>query len=509
MDANFQGDCVITYDKQTTGAELAAERRATPAQDHHLVAILPRGEAIRNFVYSGALDQIAENVKVTVLSVMPNDEIRGVLESRYGAAYELPQVPERRLVGTVREILDTAHGRWLWSEAAQSRWQVRDLESRRTPALRLKRAAKKAISCSFAHRPGLRLLSLVERSCSKWLSTADNIVDLLRGLNPTLVFNASHIHSGIAVQTVQAAQWLGIPTATFLFSWDNLTSQGRIIPSYDHYLVWSDRIKQDLLDIYPGVIRPEQVFVTGTPQFDFHFRPEFWWSREEFCSRVGADPARPIVLYSTGMANPMLGEPRIVEGIAGMLREMPHPTPQLLVRVYPKDRTGRFDDLKHRCPDVLFPVVPWEPSWLTPLPGDTQLLTNTLRHSDVGINVASTISLELCMLERPVINVAYNPPGIDIHPFDYRRFYEFDHYKPVAQSGAVMLAHSEDAMKGLIQKALAAPSLSVDRQRDLIGRMFGTTLDGRSSHRVAECLQMLASRTHAASSTARRDRVAG
>jgi hypothetical protein len=456
----------------------------------HLLAILPRGEAIRNFVYSGALDQIAENVKVTVLSVMPNAEIRNVLETRYGRAYELPHIPERRVVGTVRELLDTAHGRWLWSEAARSRWEVRDVESRRTPALRLKRVAKKAISYSFANRPGLRLLSLVERSCSKWLSTADELVDLVRRLEPTLVFNASHVHSAIAVQAVQAAQWLGIPTATFIFSWDNLTSQGRIIPAYDHYLVWNERIRKDLLNIYQATIRAEQVFVTGTPQFDFHFRPEFWWTRKEFCSRIGADSARPIVLYSTGMANPMLGEPRIVEHIAQMLRDMPQ-RPQLLVRVYPKDRTGRFDDLRQRYPEVLFPAVPWEPSWLTPLPGDTHLLTNTLRHADVGINVASTISLELCMLGRPVINVAYNPTGIDIYPYDYRRFYEFDHYKPVAESGAVMLARSEDDMPGLIERALASPDERQSQQRALIERMFGATLDGRSADRVAKCLLRL------------------
>ena len=96
-------------------------------------------------------------------------------------------------------------------------------------------------------------------------------------------------------------------------------------------------------------------------------------------------------------------------------------SPQLLVRVYPKDRTGRFDDIKRRYPDVLFPKVAWEPNWLTPMPDDTCMLTNTLRHAAVGINVASTVSLELCMFRKPVINVAYNPPGIDIYPFDYRR----------------------------------------------------------------------------------------
>src|SRR5262249_41794127 len=144
---------------------------------------------------------------------------------------------------------------------------------------------------------------------------------LFQELKPALVFNGSHVHSRVATQVVHAARRVGIPTATFIFSWDNLTSQGRIVPPYDHYLVWNNEIREQLLQIYRAV-RPEQISVTGTPQFDFHFRPQFHWSREEFCTRVGADPARPIVLYSTGMANHMPGEPRIVEGIADMLAEM-------------------------------------------------------------------------------------------------------------------------------------------------------------------------------------------
>ena len=65
-----------------------------------------------------------------------------------------------------------------------------------------------------------------------------------------------------------------------------------------------DDIRRQLLGIYPHV-KADQVFATGTPQFDFHFRREFHWTREEFCERIGADPHRPIVLYTTGMPNHM------------------------------------------------------------------------------------------------------------------------------------------------------------------------------------------------------------
>ena len=67
-------------------------------------------------------------------------------------------------------------------------------------------------------------------------------------------------------------------------------------------VVWNAQLRDQLVAIYDEV-SPAQVTVTGTPQFDFHFRREFHWTRAEFCRRVGADPTRPLVLYSTGMAN--------------------------------------------------------------------------------------------------------------------------------------------------------------------------------------------------------------
>jgi hypothetical protein len=472
--------------------QFKSDTRESPKRDRpHVVAILPRGEAIRNFVYTGTLDEVARDAEVTLLSVMPGGDVQDLLCTRFRRVIPLRDLAESRIVGSIREMLDMTHGRWLWSKAAQERWRLRDLEAT-TPGRRLKRWAKKFACYPFTSSTGLRVLSRIERASSRQLRTSDEYVQLFRELKPSLVFNGSHVHSRIAIQAVQAAQWLRIPTAAFIFSWDNLTSQGRIIPLYDYYLVWNEQIRDQLLQIYSS-IRPEQVIVTGTPQFDFHFRRAFWWTREEFCERVGADPTRPIVLYSTGMANHMPGEPKIVERIGAMLREMTDlGPPQLLVRVYPKDRTGRFEKTRDENPDILFPEVPWDPAWLTPKIEDAYLLANTLRHATLGINVASTISLELCMFDKPVINVAYNPPGMDISPVDYRRYYEFDHYRPVVESGGVMLAGSEDDMRSLLRRALVEPQIDSARRRALIKKMFGNALDGYSGVRVAGSLLQVA-----------------
>lgn len=484
------------------GAALSAPPRARPGASAHgtpspgprcprVVAILPRGEAIRNFAQTGALDALGRDADLTLLSVVPGADVLEHLAARFGDVRPLETSAERYPVRILRELLDMAHGRQLWSPAARERWRLRDIEAT-TPSAWLKRRGRKLLALAFASRRGVRLLERLERRTSRALCPSARYEHMFRELRPALVFNGSHVHGQNAVQAVQAAQWLGIPTAAFIFSWDNLTSQGRVMPSYDHYLVWNEDLKAQLLTIYPDV-RPEQVHVTGTPQFDSHFRRETHWSRERFCAQSGADPSRPIVLYSTGMAEHMPGEPRIVEQIADMLGEMSDlGRPQLLVRVYPKDLTGRFDELRARRADILFPAARWIEAWLTPTEEDGRLYTNTLRHADVGINVASTVSLELCMFDKPVVNVGYDPPGVESVRVPYGRYYEYDHYRPLVAERAVRLAHSPEEMRGLLRAALADPASDREHRRRFLRRMFGDTLDGRSGERVARVLLDLA-----------------
>jgi hypothetical protein len=473
--------------------ESAANGRAVTAAPAPIVALIPRGEVIRNFVYTGTFDRLAEETGLTLISVNPSSSIFEMLAEKYGEVYPLEEIRERWIVRFQRELIDMAHGRWLWSKAAQARWRWHDAYA---DTLRAKtvRTAKKILSRPFSNRPGLRLLSRLERAASYNFRTTEKYLELFRRLAPSLVFNGSHIHCRNAVQAVQAAQWLGIPTATFIFSWDNLTSQGRIILPYDYFLVWSESLKKQLLEMYEW-IRPEQVFVTGTPQFDFHFQERFYQSREDFCRSVGADPKRPFVLYSTGMANHMPGEPEIVEEIADMLKEIGGETsPQLLVRVYPKDRSGRFDELKKRRSDILFPDVAWEKEWLTPTFEDSAALVNTLRHAALGINVASTVSLELCMFDKPAINVGYNPRSVSESELRYADYYGFDHYAPVVASGAVEVAYDRDEMRRMIGRALENPERLSAERKSLIEKMFGPLLDGNSARRVAEALLEAAAR---------------
>ena len=117
----------------------------------HVVAVLPRGEAIRNFAQTGALDLVRERAELTVLSVVPDSASINALSARYQRVLPLRSNDERYPVRILRDLLDMAHSRCLWSPASQERWRLRDVEAN-TLSKRLKRWGKN--SPAFHSRAG-------------------------------------------------------------------------------------------------------------------------------------------------------------------------------------------------------------------------------------------------------------------------------------------------------------------------------------------------------------------
>ncbi|HMJ07902.1 MAG TPA: hypothetical protein VK468_02785, partial [Pyrinomonadaceae bacterium] len=82
--------------------------------------------------------------------------------------------------------------------------------------------------------------------------------------------------------------------------------------------------------------------------------------------------------------------------------------------------------------------------------------------------------------------------GVDERELSYARYYQFDHYRPIVESGAVEVAYSKEEMRDLLQKALRHPEDRASERKDLIEEMFGSTLDGCSGARVGAKLVELA-----------------
>jgi hypothetical protein len=459
----------------------------------HIVLVVPRGEAVRNFLYSDTLRLLGKRARVTILSVVDDERFVARFQPHAESILPLANPPEPPVLAGVRMLTDNAHDRWLWSQVARNRWDIRWHECRSMGA-RLRRTAVRAAANVLANRPSLRVLTRLEQKLTLSLGQPGQFEELFRRIQPDLIFNCSHIHGPAGDLPCKVARNMGIPVAGFIFSWDNLTSRSRIFVPYDHYLVWNERMRDQLLGIYETV-RPEQITVTGTPQFDFHFQPQFFLEREELCRRIGADPARPFILYTAGIDKHFPEEHLHMELVIKILNEMPAATrPQLVIRAYVKGTSPEVRAMRERgIPGVIFPPILWAEKWYTPLEEDLPIYTGLLRHCAAGINAASTVSLELMITDKPIINLGFDPPGSRLpHCHRFERHIWFDHFKPVAESGATMVTFSPEDMKKCLHRAIAEPQADSEHRRNFIRQFMGDTLDGRSGERVASTLLRLA-----------------
>jgi hypothetical protein len=312
------------------------------------------------------------------------------------------------------------------------------------------------------------------------------------------VFFCSHQRPLEILPATLAARSLGIPTATFIFSWDNLTSKGRIAAPFDHYLVWSDLMRQELLQYYPDVA-PHRVHIVGTPQFDPYADRSLLWSRDEFFRRIGGDPARPMICYSGGDTGTAPEDHLHVDILMGLVQSRRiKRQPQVLVRPAPVDEGSRYLAVRGRYPEMIFA----QPAWLDTEPGnwarcipkaeDVQFLANLTHHADVNVNLASTMTLDFAIHDRPVVNVAFDasdPPADGRLPL-WEYFYRFEHYRPVVKIGAARFARSADQLAEHINAYLENPALDREARQRFVALEVGVPV-GESSLRLVETLKRI------------------
>ena len=133
---------------------------------------------------------------------------------------------------------------------------------------RFKTALVSKLVSTYNGEKGLEILRKRLKDSERKSAFYRQCIKTLQQEKPDLVF-CTNQRPVNAVAPLTAAQDLGIPTGTFIFSWDNLPKATMIIQP-DFYCVWSEYMKQELLKYYP-FIQKEKVFITGSPQFEPHF----------------------------------------------------------------------------------------------------------------------------------------------------------------------------------------------------------------------------------------------
>jgi len=169
--------------------------------------------------------------------------------------------------------------------------------------------------------------------------------------------------------------------------------------------------------------------------------------------------------------------------------------PQVLLRPSPVDDGRRYDSVRSRFPELLYAKPRWihdgsgDWSRVVPLPEDVSFLADLVRHADVNVNVASTMTLDFAVRDKPVVNVAFDvadPPPFGVPLWEH--YYRFEHYRPVVELKAARFARSPEELAQHVNAYLADPALDRDARRRLVELEIGVPV-GESSGRILDVLE--------------------
>jgi hypothetical protein len=461
----------------------------------NVLLLIPDGVGVRNFILGPFLKQVTEYHQVFLLHPVPRELLDVYLagfNSNVQGEY-LVSNRESLLSSILRYSLSYAQMYWADTQAMRFNRSLPVKGSWRRKTLH--RMAKMAGRVAASPK-GIQLLERWHCEAAGRLKGVAYYHSLFEEIKPSVLF-CSHQRPLNIIPPVRAAQMLNIPTATFIFSWDNLTSKGRIMLPFDYYLVWSEHMRQELIRYYPNV-SSDKIHVIGTPQFDPYADETLIWSREEFFEKIGADSGRPLICYSGGDHGTCPEDPDHLRILMELIRAGKiKGNPQVIARPAPVDDGKRYDDVRNAFPGLIFSQPEWihirPGDWTSvqPTAGDVKFLANLAHHCDLNINMASTMTLDFAIHDKPVVNIAFDvadPPPFGVSLWDF--FYRFEHYRPVVEMGAARFARSSEELAQHVNAYLENPSLDKDNRRRLVELEVGYPI-GQSGRRIIEVLEQI------------------
>lgn len=327
--------------------------------------------------------------------------------------------------------------------------------------------------------PGARALIRLLHSRINSLAAHDHLFETYK---PDLVFNTA---AGGDCGVLKSAKRYGVKAVDMPKSWDNL-SQMLFHTKADFLFVWNEFMKEKATTLQGYA--PEEVVVTGIPQFDFYSKKDWLLSREDFCKKHGLDPKKKIILYGSAGAR-LFDETKHVLLIKKFIEDGVLPEANILVRPhvgYAGD-AERFSALK----DVEGIVIDTTDRQNHALRDhfDTSLdhpqnLFNSLYHADVCVNVASTLSLDAIACGTEVVNFNFDVEIVS-ESKSVRRLFVSDYVQRLMDSGGTWLAGNEKEFGDMLKHVLVNDEKK-DKQRTI--KQFIHKIDGKSAERIANAL---------------------
>jgi hypothetical protein len=445
---------------------------------------IPHGGSAGNVLRSGIIDRVLDahpSAEAVIASPLAKDDtfVREFTRERI----QFDDLPPHRPEGLEARLLALVQAAYIDSGVTES-VRIRKLEAgakRSMRWIRLKRLIASSLAPSMVRARSR--YDVIDRLVSH--EAADSLFDRHR---PVLYIASSPGLIFAEVPLLRTAARRGVRSMAVDPSWDNFTNKLLPVRHVDRLIVWNELMREQAVAFHG--YWPDEVRLAGAPQWDLYFRSRAGDTRDAFFRRIGADPSRKLVTLTTTPRELYRHHDHVLRVLIEGIRSGAWCASQILVRLHPRDDLRAYDEFRH-APDVIIekpfrPTVPTGDGLAIDITAENQRhLADTMRYSDVVVNVASTIAIEAAIFDTPVVNISFDGETPSDFVTSSRRYYRFTHYQHVMRHGAVRIAETPSQLIDYVGRYLADRSLDRDGRRRVVAEQC-QFVDGRSAERIAQ-----------------------
>lgn len=451
--------------------------------------LIPNGWGIKAFLLNDFLEFLSSNANVFIFSTLSGKENFKNFFKRKNVFFEELKINEHKFFQ--RLFSDFL----IYSQYFRKPTHLNQTYYKLYPAKGLKNKIIKNIKINLAKYFGKYISIDFQKFLEKNIFSYNNEIKRLKEIYSkneiSLIFSTLPLIHFFEHPALFAAKELNLKTSCMITSWDNFASKGRLPVKFDHYFCWSDLMKKELMEFYP-FIQESQISVTGPPQFDYYFKKEFLLSKDEFFKKIGANLNKKLILWAAASQNQFPTEEQVIESFFKKMKNGAiKKESQLVLRAHPIGGLIRFKKLLENNKEIIpMETNSEDPKFLlkwVPTKEDIIDLVNILYYSDVIINHCSTMTLDACAFDNPVINISYDIEKNSKLEKYLKNCYKYDHYTCVLDFQAVKIANSEDELIEEINEYLEKAETDSEGRKKLLDLQIKYK-DGKNSVRIAEKL---------------------
>lgn len=429
-----------------------------------ILMLIQSGYSARNFILSGFLD--GKELNFTFWS--DQDYIE-----QYGINNKLIKLPDYDYywkINFIQRIKNKAELFYNVKKTANKNYLFYLASNGKSFRIRIKDFLTTLIAKIYANKKGIKNLDKPFHRAVRKTNYYKSCKEQLIKEKPDVVF-CTHQRASMGVAPMLAARDLKIKTVCFIHSWDNIPKGVQLVKT-DYYFVWSHYMKKEMLFHYP-FINGDKVFVTGTPQFMCYENKEYQIPRKQFYKEFGLDDTKRYILFSGNDKTTSPNDPVYLADICKSVKDLNKDKDlyRVLFRPNPIDRNEGFNTVLEAYSNT---VIEIKPDWFGtdiflwnqggPNKRDVFLLVNTIVHSDLVVNMGSTMAIDAAILGVPSCYINYDVPSS--YNWSVSQTYQFIHFKMINDIEPIFWIKNRNELTSVLKQALETPDKTLaDRQQ--------------------------------------------